>query len=114
MTALKRIRRISPTQLADVITKHDPQYYSRDWQARFVYTLRNAMVSRITFAANRIAICRRWQLFAGHDARFTSSGRFEAATGQQAGFLCGLTVEVEQSDFAGSAESSGEEQASKK
>jgi hypothetical protein len=24
-----------------VITIHDPEYYSQDWQARFVYTLRN-------------------------------------------------------------------------
>jgi len=41
MTTLERIRRISPTQIEDVITIHDPQYYSRDWQARFVYRLRN-------------------------------------------------------------------------
>jgi hypothetical protein len=37
----ERIRRVSPTQLEDVITIHDPEYYTRDWQARFVYTLRN-------------------------------------------------------------------------
>ena len=37
----ERIRRISATQLEDVITIHDPEYYTRDWQARFVYTLRN-------------------------------------------------------------------------
>jgi hypothetical protein len=36
----ERIRRISPTELENVVTIHDPQYYSRDWQARFVYTLR--------------------------------------------------------------------------
>ena len=41
MTTMERIRRISPTELEDVITIHDPQYYSRDWQARFVYKLRN-------------------------------------------------------------------------
>jgi len=41
MTTLERIRRISPTQIEDVITIHDPQYYSRDWQARFVYNLRS-------------------------------------------------------------------------
>jgi hypothetical protein len=41
LRTLERIRRISPTQLEDVITIHDPQYYSRDWQARFVYALRN-------------------------------------------------------------------------
>ena len=36
----ERIRRISPTELENVVTIHDPEYYSRDWQARFVYTLR--------------------------------------------------------------------------
>jgi hypothetical protein len=41
MRTTERIRKISPTQLEDVITIHDPEYYSRDWQARFVYTLRN-------------------------------------------------------------------------
>src|SRR5262252_1536022 len=41
LRTVERIRRISPTQLEDVITIHDPQYYTRDWQAHFVYTLRN-------------------------------------------------------------------------
>jgi hypothetical protein len=41
MRTIERIRKISPTQLEDVITIHDPMYYTRDWQARFVYTLRN-------------------------------------------------------------------------
>jgi hypothetical protein len=41
MRTVERIRKISPTQLEDVITVHDPQYYTRDWQARFVYNLRN-------------------------------------------------------------------------
>src|ERR1700724_616299 len=41
MRTVERIRRISPTELEDVITIHDPMYYTRDWQARFVYTLRN-------------------------------------------------------------------------
>jgi hypothetical protein len=41
LRTLERIRRISPTQLEDVITVHDPQYYTRDWQARFVYNVRN-------------------------------------------------------------------------
>ena len=41
MSTMERIRRISPTELEDVITIHDPQYYTRDWQARFVYKLRN-------------------------------------------------------------------------
>jgi hypothetical protein len=36
----ERIRRISPTELENVVTIHDPDYYSRDVQARFVYTLR--------------------------------------------------------------------------
>jgi hypothetical protein len=41
MRTVERIRRITPTELEDVITIHDPMYYTRDWQARFVYTLRN-------------------------------------------------------------------------
>jgi hypothetical protein len=41
MRTTERVRRISPTQIEDVITVHDPEYYSRDWQARFVYNLRN-------------------------------------------------------------------------
>ncbi len=41
MRTTERIRRISPTQLEDVITIHDPAYYTADWQARFVYNLRN-------------------------------------------------------------------------
>jgi hypothetical protein len=41
LRTLERIRKVSPTQLEDVITIHDPEYYSKDWQARFVYTLRN-------------------------------------------------------------------------
>jgi hypothetical protein len=41
MHTIERIRKLSPTQLEDVVTIHDPQYYSRDWQARFVYNLRN-------------------------------------------------------------------------
>jgi len=40
MRTLERIRKISPTQLEDVITIHDPKYYTHDWQTRFVYTLR--------------------------------------------------------------------------
>jgi hypothetical protein len=41
LTTVERIRKISPTQLEIVITVHDPDYYTRDWQARFVYNLRN-------------------------------------------------------------------------
>jgi hypothetical protein len=37
----ERIRKASANELEDVITIHDPQYYTRDWQARFVYKLRN-------------------------------------------------------------------------
>ena len=37
----ERIRRISPIELEIVVTVHDPEYYTRDWQARFVYALRN-------------------------------------------------------------------------
>jgi hypothetical protein len=41
MRTVERIRKISATQLEDVITIHDPKYYARDWQARFIHTLRN-------------------------------------------------------------------------
>ena len=40
LVTTERIRRISPTELENVVTIHDPDYYSRDWQARFVYALR--------------------------------------------------------------------------
>ena len=41
LTTTERMRKSSPTELEDVITIHDPDYYSKDWQARFVYSLRN-------------------------------------------------------------------------
>jgi hypothetical protein len=41
MHTVERIRRTSPTELEDVVTIHDPENYSRDWQARFTYKLRN-------------------------------------------------------------------------
>jgi hypothetical protein len=41
MHTLERIRNIGANQIEDVIAIHDPQYYTRDWQARFVYNLRN-------------------------------------------------------------------------
>jgi hypothetical protein len=37
----ERIRKISPSQLEIIVTVHDPEYYTRDWQTRFVYALRN-------------------------------------------------------------------------
>jgi hypothetical protein len=37
----ERVRKIGPTELENVITIHDPDYYDKDWQARFVYALRN-------------------------------------------------------------------------
>jgi hypothetical protein len=40
---VERIRKTSPTQLEDVITIHDPQYYTRDWQVRFVYNQHNEL-----------------------------------------------------------------------
>jgi hypothetical protein len=40
MTTLERIRKIG-SELEDVITIHDPDMYTRDWQARFVYGARN-------------------------------------------------------------------------
>ena len=41
MRTVERIRKMSPAQLEIVITVHDPQYYTRDWQARFLYNLRD-------------------------------------------------------------------------
>jgi hypothetical protein len=41
LVTTERIRKISPTELEIVINVHDPDYYTRDWQARFVYKLRN-------------------------------------------------------------------------
>jgi hypothetical protein len=41
LKVVERIRKVSPTQLEDVVTIHDPEYYTKDWQARFVYALRN-------------------------------------------------------------------------
>jgi hypothetical protein len=40
LTTTERIRRISPSELEIVVTVHDPQYYTHDWQTRFVYALR--------------------------------------------------------------------------
>ena len=41
LVTTERIRKVSPTELEILVTVHDPDYYTRDWQARFVYTLRN-------------------------------------------------------------------------
>jgi hypothetical protein len=43
MRTVERIRKLSSTQLEDIISIHDPQYYTADWQARFVYNLRNEL-----------------------------------------------------------------------
>src|SRR6185295_11094246 len=40
MSTVERIRKTG-NQLEDVITIHDPEFYTRDWQARFVYAARN-------------------------------------------------------------------------
>ena len=41
MRTIERIRKTGPAQLEIVITVHDSEYYTRDWQARFVYRQRN-------------------------------------------------------------------------
>jgi hypothetical protein len=41
LKTVERIRRTSPTQLEIAITVNDPQYYTTEWQAHFVYNLRN-------------------------------------------------------------------------
>ena len=40
MRTVERIRR-TDKELEDIITIHDPELYSRDWQARFVYAVRD-------------------------------------------------------------------------
>ena len=40
MSTVERIRKIGK-ELEDIITIHDPEMYSRDWQARFVYDERS-------------------------------------------------------------------------
>src|SRR5215813_5334936 len=40
MITTERLRK-NGDQLEDVVTIHDPQLYTRDWQARFTYRLRN-------------------------------------------------------------------------
>ena len=40
MVTTERIRKTG-NQLEDVVTIHDPKMYTRDWQARFVYSQRN-------------------------------------------------------------------------
>jgi hypothetical protein len=35
------LRKISPNQLEVVVTVHDTEFYTRDWQARFTFNLRN-------------------------------------------------------------------------
>jgi hypothetical protein len=37
----ERIRKISPMQLEDVVTIHDPQMYTQDFNVRYVYDLHN-------------------------------------------------------------------------
>lgn len=36
----ERIRKINPSELEIIVTVRDPAFYTRDWQARFVYKLR--------------------------------------------------------------------------
>jgi len=42
LATTERIRRIG-NQLEDVVTIHDPAYYTRDWQARFAYERRTGL-----------------------------------------------------------------------
>jgi hypothetical protein len=41
MQTVERIRKTSPTELEVLVTVHDPENYTRDWQARFVFNQRN-------------------------------------------------------------------------
>jgi hypothetical protein len=40
MRTVERIRKISPTELEVLVTVHDKENYTRDWQARFLFNLR--------------------------------------------------------------------------
>jgi hypothetical protein len=40
MRTVERIRRIG-NQLEDIVTIHDPEMYTKDWQARFIYDVRD-------------------------------------------------------------------------
>jgi hypothetical protein len=41
LVTTERIRKIGGNQLEDVVTIHDPMYYTRDFQVRFTYNQRN-------------------------------------------------------------------------
>ena len=41
LVVTERIRKTGPNQLEDVVTIHDPDYYTRDFSTRFTYALRN-------------------------------------------------------------------------
>ncbi|HEX3484192.1 MAG TPA: hypothetical protein VHT51_03970 [Micropepsaceae bacterium] len=41
MKTVERIHKIGANQLEDVISVHDPDMFTRDWSARYVYNLRN-------------------------------------------------------------------------
>jgi len=41
LVVTERIRKTGPNQLEDVVTMHDPDYYTRDFSTRFVYAQRN-------------------------------------------------------------------------
>jgi len=41
MRTVERIRKTSPTELEVLVAVHDPENYTRDWQARFLFSQRN-------------------------------------------------------------------------
>ena len=41
LVVTERIRKTGPNQLEDVVTMHDPDYYTRDFQVRYTYALRD-------------------------------------------------------------------------
>ena len=43
MRTVERIRKISPTELEVLVTVHDTENYTRDWQARFLFSLHNEL-----------------------------------------------------------------------
>jgi hypothetical protein len=41
LVVTERLRKTGPNELEIVATVHDPDYYTRDWSARFTYQVRN-------------------------------------------------------------------------
>jgi hypothetical protein len=88
MTTMERIRRISPTELEDVITIRDPNITAGIGGRASFTNCEMIFALKTTSAANPTATWRRWRAFAARDARLTGSGslaRNSGADGQKGG-----------------------------